>query len=148
MSEVKNVIIAVLIVNSLAIGGILYEIGYFDDDELDESTIITAKLVIKFKNLGENETLIFENITTSESTAYGILLGGQAQGSYSVTATTHYEFGLFVESIAGWGTCGNCQDEHGFYWLYSVNNNNGDVAANRKIISDGDVVEWNYTNEY
>ena len=101
MSEVKNVIIAVLIVNSLAIGGILYEIGYFDD-ELDESTIITAKLVIKFKNLGENETLTFENITTSESTAYGILLGGQAQGSYSVTATTHYEFGLFVESIAGW----------------------------------------------
>ena len=33
MSEVKNVIIAVLIVNSLAIGGILYEIGYFDEDE-------------------------------------------------------------------------------------------------------------------
>ena len=82
--------------NSLAIGGILYEIGYFDEDELDVSTIVTAKLVIKFKNLGENDTLIFESITTSESTAYGILLGGQTQGSYSVTATTHYEFGLFV----------------------------------------------------
>ena len=148
MSEVRNVIIALLIVNSLAIGGILYEIGYFDEDELDGPTIVTAKLVIKFKNLGENETLIFESVTTSESTAYGILLGGQAQGSYSVTATTHYEFGLFVESIDGWGTCGNCQDEDGFYWLYSVNDNNGDVAANRKIISDGDVVEWNYTNEY
>ncbi len=148
MSEVRNVIIAVLIVNSLAIGGILYEIGYFDEDELDISTIVTAKLVIKFKNLGENDTLTFESITTSESTAYGILLGGQTQGSYSVTATTHYEFGLFVESIAGWGTCGSCQDEDGFYWLYSVNDNNGDVAANRKVISDGDVVEWNYTNEY
>ena len=148
MSEVKNVIIAVLIVNCLAIGGMLYEIGYFDEDELDVSTNVNAKLVIKFKNLGENETLIFENVTTSESTAYGILLGGQAQGSYSVTATTHYEFGLFVESIAGWGTCGNCQDEDGFYWLYSVNDNNGDVAANRKVISDGDVVGWNYTDEY
>ena len=148
MSEGRNVIIAVLIVNSLAIGGILYEIGYFDEDELDISTIVTAKLVIKFKNLGENDTLTFESITTSESTAYGILLGGQMQGSYSVTATTHYEFGLFVESIAGWGTCGNCQDEDGFYWLYSVNDNNGDAAANRKVISDGDVVEWNYTDEY
>ena len=148
MSEVRNVIIAVLIVNSLAIGGILYEIGYFDEDELDVSTIVTAKLVIKFKNLGENDTLTFESITTSESTAYGILLGGQPQGSYSVTATTHYEFGLFVESIAGWGTCGSCQNEDGFYWLYSVNDNNGDAAANRKVISDGDVVEWNYTDEY
>jgi len=148
LSEVRNVIIAVLIVNSLAIGGILYEIGYFDEDELDISTIVTAKLVIKFKNLGENDTLTFESITTSESTAYGILLGGQTQSNYSVTATTHYEFGLFVESIAGWGTCGSCQDEDGFYWLYSVNDNNGDVAANRKVISDGDVVEWNYTDEY
>ena len=148
MSEVRNVIIAVLIVNSLAMGGILYEIGYFDEDELDVSTIVTAKLVIKFKNLGENDTLTFESITTSESTAYGILLGGQTQGSYSVTATTHYEFSLFVESIAGWGTCGSCQNEDGFYWLYSVNDNNGDVAANRKVISDGDVVEWNYTDEY
>ena len=148
MSEVRNVIIAVLIVNSLAIGGILYEIGYFDEDESDVSTIVTAKLVIKFKNLGENDTLTFESITTSESTAYGILLGGQAQGSYSVTATTHYEFGLFVESIAGWGTCGNCQDEDGFYWLYSVNDNDGGVAANSKVIRDGDVVEWNYTDEY
>ena len=134
--------------NSLAIGGILYEIGYLDEDELDVSTIVTAKLVIKFKNLGENDTLTFESITTSESTAYGILLGGQAQGSYSVTATTHYEFGLFVESIAGWGTFGSCQNENGFYWLYSVNDNNGDVAANRKVISDEDVVEWNYTDEY
>jgi len=148
LSEGRNVIIAVLIVNSLAIGGILYEIGYFDEDELDVSTIVTAELVIKFKNLGENDTLTFESITTSESTAYGILLGGQTQSNYSVTATTHYEFGLFVESIAGWGTCGSCQNEDGFYWLYSVNDNNGDIAANRKVISDGDVVEWNYTNEY
>ena len=58
MSEVRNVIIAVLIVNSLAIGGILYEIGYFDEDELDISTIVTAKLVIKFKNLGEMTPLL------------------------------------------------------------------------------------------
>ena len=134
--------------NSLAIGGILYEIGYFDEDELDVSTIVTAKLVIKFKNLGENETLIFENVTTSESTAYGILLGGQAQGSYSVTATTHYEFGLFVESIYGWGNCGGCQNEDGFYWTYSINSINGEIAANRNIVDDGDVIEWAYTDQY
>ena len=148
MSETRNVLIAVLIVNSLAIGGVLYEIDYFDEGDLDISTIVTAKLVIKFTNLGENDRLTFETVTTSESTAYGILLRAQTEGSYSITATTHYELGLFVESIAGWGTCGSCQNEDGFYWLYYVNNNDGDVAANRKIISDGDLVEWNYTNEY
>ena len=148
MNETRNVAIAVLIVNCLAIGGILHETGYFDEDEVNDTAIVTAKLAIKFKNLGENDTLIFDAVTTSESTAYGILLGAQTEGSYSVTATTHYEFGLFVESIAGWGTCGSCQNEDGFYWLYSVNDVSGDVAANRKVINDGDVVEWNYTDEY
>ena len=148
MNETRNVIIAVLIVNCLAIGGILHETGYFDEDEANGIAIVTAKLTIQFKNLGENDTLVFDTVTTSESTAYGILLGAQAEGSYSVTATTHYEFGLFVESIAGWGTCGNCQNEDGFYWLYSVNDDNGEVAANRRVINDGDVVAWKYTDEY
>ena len=148
MNETRNVIIAVLILNFLAIGGILHETGYFDEDEENGTAVVTAKLTIQFKNLGENDTLIFNTVATSDSTAYGILLGAQAEGSYSVTATTHYEFGLFVESIAGWGTCGDCQNEDGFYWLYSVNDDNGEVAANRKVINDGDVVEWKYTDEY
>ena len=31
---------------------------------------------------------------------------------------------------------------------YSVNDESGDVAANRKVINDNDVVEWLYTDEY
>ena len=147
MSETRNVIIAILVVNLLAFSGIVYETGYFDDEILDTSTIVTANIIIKFKNLGDNDTKIFDDITTTEATPYGILIAA-SENSYSVTASTYSVYGLYITSIAGWGDCDECQKEDGHFWLYSVNNESGDVAANRKIINDNDLVEWLYTNEY
>ena len=145
MSETKNVILAIIIINALAIGAIFTTL---EDNSVDTSTSVTAQLVVKFMNLGNNETKIFDNVTTTESTVYGILLTAQTEGNYSVTATTHYEFGLFVESIYGWGNCGGCQNEDGFYWTYSINSINGEIAANRNLIDDGDIIEWTYTDQY
>ena len=147
MSETRNVILAIIVVNVLAIGGIFYGLNS-DEESLDTSTIITAKLVIGFGNLDDNNTMTFESVTTSESTVYGLLLAAQTQGNYSVSATTHYQFGLFIESIAGWGNCGGCQNEDGYWWTYFVNGESGQVAANRQIVNDGDTIEWLYTNEY
>ena len=147
MSETGNVILAIIVVNVLAIGGIFYGLNS-DEESLDTSTIITAKLVIGFGNLDDNSTMTFESVTTSESTVYGLLLAAQTQGNYSVSATTHYQFGLFIESIAGWGNCGGCQNEDGYWWTYFVNGESGQVAANRQIVNDGDNIEWLYTNEY
>ena len=62
----KNTIIAIVIINTLAIGGIFYEIGYFDEAEVDNSTLVTASLKIEFDNLDDNETMIFDVVTTSE----------------------------------------------------------------------------------
>jgi hypothetical protein len=147
MSETGNVILAIVVVNVLAIGGIFYGLNS-DEENLDTSTTITAKLVIGFGNLDDNSTMTFESVTTSESTVYGLLLAAQTQGNYSVSATTHYQFGLFIESIAGWGNCGGCQNEDGYWWTYFVNGESGQVAANRQIVNDGDNIEWLYTNEY
>ena len=147
MSETGNVILAIVVINVLAIGGIFYGLNS-DEESLDTSTIITAKLVIGFGNLNDNTTMIFESVTTSESTAYGLLLAAQTQGNYSVTATTDYQWGLFIESIANWGNCGDCQNEDGYWWTYFVNDESGQVAANRQIVNNGDTIEWLYTNEY
>lgn len=147
MSETRNVILAILVVNLLAFGGIIYETGYFEDRELDTSTIVTANLIIKFKNLGDNDTKIFEDLTTSEATAYGLLIAA-SENSYSVGATTDSVYGLYINSIDGWGDCNGCQSEDGYFWLYSVNNESGDIAANRKVINDNDIIEWHYTDEY
>ena len=76
MSETGNVIIAIVVVNLLAIGGIFYGLNS-NEEELDTSTIVTAKLVITFGNLDGNSTMTFDSVTTSESTVYGLLLAAQ-----------------------------------------------------------------------
>lgn len=50
----------------------------------------------------------------------------------------HYDFGVFIEKI---GDKGNTKDNA---WIYYVNGVSGDVAADKKIIKPGDVVEWRY----
>ncbi len=49
MSETRNVIIAILVVNLLAFGGIIYETGYFEEGDIDTSTIVTANIILKYK---------------------------------------------------------------------------------------------------
>ena len=45
MSETKNVILAIIVINALAIGAIFTTL---EDNDIDTSSSVTAKLVIKF----------------------------------------------------------------------------------------------------
>ena len=56
-----NIFIAVALINIVVIAGIVNELG-LGDDEVDTSTIVTAKLSIYYKNAGDNDTLIFESL--------------------------------------------------------------------------------------
>ena len=140
----KNTIIAIVIINTLAITGIFYEIGYFDEAEVDNSTLVTASLKIEFDNLDDNETMIFDLVTTSESTAYGILMSAKNEGMYEVTVSQTNN-GIIVEAIDNWGNCEECQSEQGYTWKYTVNDVPSDTAANRKVINDGDTICWIYS---
>ena len=140
----KNTIIAIVIINALAIAGIFYEIGYFDEAEVDNSTLVTASLKIEFNNLDDNETMVFNLVTTSESTAYGILMAAKSEGMYKVTVYQTNN-GIIVESIDNWRSCEGCQSEQGYTWKYTVNDVPSDTAANRKVINDGDAIHWIYS---
>ena len=143
MSKTK-IFIAVALINIAVIAGILNELG-LDNEEVDTSTIVTAKLTITYSNAGENDTLVFEEITTTESTVFGLLSAGSSQGNYEVT-TTNAGQGITVTDIII-SNCENCQEEEGYGWQYTLNGFYSDIAPNRNIITNGDVVEWIYTNE-
>ena len=140
----KNTIIAIVIINALAIAGIFYEIGYFDEANVDNSTLVTTSQKIEFNNLDDNETMVFNLVTTSESTAYGILMAAKSEGMYKVTVSQTNN-GIIVESIDNWGSCEGCQSEQGYTWKYTVNDVPSDTAANRKVINDGDTIHWIYS---
>jgi len=52
--------------------------------------------------------------------------------------TKQYDFGIFVEEI------GNKPMYSDYAWLYFINGVSGDVAADKKTIKTGDLIEWRY----
>ena len=143
MSKTK-VFLAVAFINIIVIAGIIQELG-INNDEVDTSTIVTASLTVKYSNAGDNDTLTFETITTTESTVFGLLMAGSNEGNYDVHTTNDGQ-GVTVTSIII-DNCGNCQEEEGYSWQYTLNGFYTDVPANRNIISNGDVIEWIYTDD-
>ena len=139
-----SVFIAVALINIVVIAGIIQELG-LDNDEVDTSTIVTASLTIKYSNAGDNDTLIFESITTTESTVFGLLMTGSNDGNYEVHTTNDGQ-GITVTSIII-NDCEDCQEEEGYSWQYTLNGFYTDIPANRNIISNGDVIEWIYTDD-
>tara|TARA_B100000965_G_scaffold354807_1_gene331693 strand:- start:86 stop:535 length:450 start_codon:yes stop_codon:yes gene_type:complete len=136
--------LAVAFINIVVIAGIIQELG-LDNDEVDTSTIVTASLTIKYSNAGDNNTIFFEAITTTESTVFGLLMAGSNDGNYDVHTSNNGQ-GITVTSIVI-DDCEDCKEEEGYSWQYTLNGFYTDIAANRNIISNGDVIEWIYTDD-
>ena len=143
MSRTK-IFIAVALINVVIIAGIVNELG-LGNEEVDTSTIVTAKLSISYSNTGDNDTLIFESITTTESTVFGLLMSGSDQGNYEVKTTNDGQGVTVTEIIIN--NCEDCQEEEGYNWQYTLNGFYTDIPANRNIIENGDVIEWIYTDQ-
>ena len=143
MSKTK-ILIAVALINIVVIAGIVNELG-FGNEEVDTSTIVTAKLTVSYSNAGDNNTLTFESITTTESTVFGLLMAASGEGNYEVMTANDGQ-GITVTDILV-NDCDTCEKEEGYSWQYTLNGFYSDIAANRNIITNGDIVEWIYTNE-
>ena len=55
-----------------------------------------------------------------------------------VLETQQYDFGVFVKAIGGY------QSSAEMAWIYFINGNSGQVAADNQVITNGDLVEWKY----
>ncbi len=71
------------------------------------------------------------------ATAYDALVVVTSQHQIDI-ATKQYDFGVFVERI-GDKTSGPTKA-----WIYFVNGTSADVAADKKMLLQGDLVEWKY----
>ena len=139
-----KILIVVALINVIVFAGIVNELE-FGSENIDTSTVVTAKLTISYSNAGENDTLIFESLTTTESTVFGLLMTARDEGNYKVTSINEGQ-GITVTEILISG-CGACEIEDGYNWQYTINGFYSDIPANRNIIKNGDIVDWIYTNE-
>jgi len=71
------------------------------------------------------------------STAFS-LLNDLAQSESLDLETRQYDFGIFVKAITGYESSAEKA------WIYYVNGESGQVAADQKKINSNDLVEWKY----
>ena len=93
------------------------------------------KISVSLKIISSEDEKSYElgNIS-KESTVLDIL-----KENIEIEYNNNYSYGVFIESING---IKNGDD--GKYWQYYINNTLGDVAADKKILKEGDNVEWRF----
>lgn len=95
----------------------------------DGSGGVYQKLTFDF-DLGEEQ---------ASTTVFDALKNVADKNKFEIKYNNNYSFGVFIESIAGIKN-----GDGNKYWQYYVNSKLGDVAADKKEIKAGDVVEWKF----
>ena len=90
-------------------------------------------------NVDENLISYSFDANDEERTVFSGLLNYGEENNIGVEYNNNYDFGVFVESIAG---IKNGDD--GKYWQYYVNDTLGEVAADKKVLEGEDEVEWRF----
>ena len=98
-----------------------------------ESVGESVTLVLDF---GEGEISTYSGIPI-ENSVYGVLESLTLREEIEVDSE-HYDFGVFVKSI------GDKEGSEKMAWIYFVNGESGNVAADQKSVYAGDVIEWKY----
>ncbi len=85
---------------------------------------------------GVVNSITYQNIQAS--TPYEVLVLIARKNNIELQ-TKQYDFGIFVEGI---GEQKMTKDK---VWIYYVNGKSGEVASDKYILKQGDIVEWKYT---
>lgn len=106
----------------------------FSQELVEEKQEETVSLTLDF---GDENTTSYTIPFTQNSTAFGVLKETSEKENIPLE-TQQYDFGVFVKSIDGHK--GSAE----MAWIYFVNGESGQVAADQHELNPGDVVEWKY----
>lgn len=100
----------------------------------EQTQVSTVKLKIDY---GNGEIISYETEIKEDATVFSVLENAVQEKEIPME-TQQYDFGVFVKSI------NNLESDINLSWIYFVNGNSGNVAADQKILQPGDLVEWKY----
>lgn len=136
MKKATYGIIIVLIVILAGIGIVLFQKQSSIPAQLNPPIEQSAIPVITLNIFDGVKTATYSSIQAQ--TPYEALTKIATQEQISVK-TKQYDFGVFVEAIAG------IESTKDKAWIYYVNGKSGEVASDKYILKQYDTVEWKYT---
>jgi len=133
MNKTLAISLAALLAVSAAFA--YYVVEYAPSENVENSgKMINVALDINFSN---GTVWHYDvNISEGDATVFNVLLHAASVAGFNVKYTYYGQYdSYFIDSIAGAG--GN-----GRYWIYYVNGEMGEVGADKKIVHEGDKIEW------
>jgi uncharacterized protein YxeA len=88
-------------------------------------------------DFGNKEIKNYDLNVGSEDTAFSVLKTTAEKENINLQVK-QYDFGVFVEKI------GDFESNAKKSWIYYVNNESGQVAADQQKLKNGDKIEWKY----
>ncbi|HEC75976.1 MAG TPA: DUF4430 domain-containing protein [Thermoplasmatales archaeon] len=130
MKKIWIVFVALVIAVSASFGYYVIE----NENAESKNEIVEVKLIINFGNGTKwNYNL---TLNAKDATVLNALYEASKLGDFSIKTTYWPSYdSYFVDSIANAG--GNEK-----YWIYYVNGAMGEVGADKKIVKEGDLIEW------
>lgn len=103
----------------------------------DGNTVITDSRVNLVIDFGDDDIKSFDLTTNSEDTAFSVLKTTAEKEGISLQVK-QYDFGVFIQKI------GESESTAKKSWIYYVNGESGQVAADQQKLKNGDKIEWKY----
>lgn len=138
-NKIKNslkIIIPLVIIIALFAGAVTVGIITFEPPQQSSDTEITVTVILDF---GDGKISSF-NVTTKNATVYGCLIESANMGDFIINDEYNEQFdAMEIKSIDSY-TAG--QDNK--YWIYYLNGEYANVAADKQFVKNNDVIEWKY----
>jgi hypothetical protein len=137
---IKNVITLILIVVAGIAFWFIWDLEERSQDRLDKmETEEAAGKVLYIINKEEGDIKEYEPEIFDDSTVFSLLEELAEKENFIIETTSYPEMGIFVESIDG--LKGGTDNK---WWQYWINEKLGEVAADKKEVKTGDVIEWRF----
>lgn len=136
MKTMKKYIIPILIL--IVVSGLFFYRKYNSiNTPIPEQTTGYEQKISLVIDFGNKESKNFELVIKSEDTAFSVLKSATEKNSINLE-TIQYDFGVFVNKI------GDFESTSKKSWIYYVNGESGQVAADQQKLKNGDKVEWKH----
>lgn len=131
-------IILIIIISLAILGGIfLYNTKLNSLQQTISPTPQEQPLIVQVKIVFPDNTISEELEASENETAYSVLKKS-AENNQLEMHIKEYDFGVFVESV------GDYQSGADMSWIYFVDGQSGDKAADQYQVKPDQVVEWKY----
>ena len=140
----KNIKTLLIVIGSLFVAFVIGWFSLFNIIQPPNSSVeqpqpkdnVSAQIKLKI-DFGNNNVNTYSFDLSDSLTAFDILEKA-ANDNDIILETQQYDFGIFVKSIDGHESTAEMS------WIYFVNGESGQVAADQQILNAGDIVEWHY----